>query len=156
MHQLLSDEERARLAVMSSIVRFKKGENYLREGDPPTQFSTSTRELSQHREASARKVDTKFDRDQTIVNAVSGAFDRLMLALAVHERSSSSMRGTFHFNTRVGLPGSCLSNDTAVADCSDCSSSRTCAAQALRGHGTGGFVLDLGAGAPRARRHSLC
>ena len=38
MHQLLSDEERARLAVMSSIVRFKKGENYLREGDPPTQF----------------------------------------------------------------------------------------------------------------------
>ena len=38
MHQLLTDEERARLAVMSSIVRFKKGENYLREGDPPTQF----------------------------------------------------------------------------------------------------------------------
>jgi CRP/FNR family transcriptional regulator len=32
-HQLLSDDERARLAVMASIVRFKKGEIIYREGD---------------------------------------------------------------------------------------------------------------------------
>jgi CRP/FNR family transcriptional regulator len=34
MHQLLTDDERARIAVMSSIVRFKKGEIIYREGDP--------------------------------------------------------------------------------------------------------------------------
>jgi CRP/FNR family transcriptional regulator len=33
MHQLLTDDERARLAVMASIVRFKKGEIIYREGD---------------------------------------------------------------------------------------------------------------------------
>jgi CRP-like cAMP-binding protein len=32
MHQLLSDEERARLAVLASIVRFKKGEKIYSEG----------------------------------------------------------------------------------------------------------------------------
>ena len=32
MHQLLSDEERARLAVIASIVRFKKGAEIYREG----------------------------------------------------------------------------------------------------------------------------
>jgi CRP-like cAMP-binding protein len=34
MHQLLTDDERARLVVVSSIVRFKKGEIIYREGDP--------------------------------------------------------------------------------------------------------------------------
>jgi len=34
MHQLLTDDERARLAVMASIVRFKKGETIYRQGDP--------------------------------------------------------------------------------------------------------------------------
>lgn len=34
MHQLLTDDERGRLAVMSSIVRFKKGEVIYQEGDP--------------------------------------------------------------------------------------------------------------------------
>jgi CRP-like cAMP-binding protein len=34
MHQLLSDEERARLAVIASIVRFKKGAEIYREGEP--------------------------------------------------------------------------------------------------------------------------
>jgi len=34
MHHLLTDDERARLAVMASIVRFKKGEVIYREGDP--------------------------------------------------------------------------------------------------------------------------
>jgi CRP/FNR family transcriptional regulator len=34
MHQLLSDDERARLAVISLIVRFKKGEVIYRQGDP--------------------------------------------------------------------------------------------------------------------------
>ncbi len=34
MRQLLTDDERARLAVMSSIVRFKKGEMIYREGNP--------------------------------------------------------------------------------------------------------------------------
>ena len=34
MHQLLSDEERARLALIASIVRFKKGAEIYREGDP--------------------------------------------------------------------------------------------------------------------------
>jgi len=33
MHHLLTDDERARLAVMASIVRFKKGEVIYREGD---------------------------------------------------------------------------------------------------------------------------
>ena len=33
MHQLLTDDERARLAVLASIVRFKKGEVIYREGD---------------------------------------------------------------------------------------------------------------------------
>jgi CRP/FNR family transcriptional regulator len=33
MHQLLTDDERARLAVMSSIVRFKKGEIIYQEGE---------------------------------------------------------------------------------------------------------------------------
>jgi CRP/FNR family transcriptional regulator len=32
-HQLLSDGERARLAVISSVVRFKKGAEIYREGD---------------------------------------------------------------------------------------------------------------------------
>src|SRR5664279_6622082 len=32
MRQLLSEEERARLAVLASIVRFKKGEEIYREG----------------------------------------------------------------------------------------------------------------------------
>jgi CRP/FNR family transcriptional regulator len=34
VHQLLSDEERARLAVVASIVRFKKGAEIYREGEP--------------------------------------------------------------------------------------------------------------------------
>jgi len=34
IHQLLSDDERARLVVMSSIVRFNKGEIIYREGEP--------------------------------------------------------------------------------------------------------------------------
>ena len=34
MHHLLTDDERVRLAVMASIVRFKKGEVIYREGDP--------------------------------------------------------------------------------------------------------------------------
>jgi CRP-like cAMP-binding protein len=34
MRQLLSDDERARLAVISSIARFKKGEIIYQEGDP--------------------------------------------------------------------------------------------------------------------------
>jgi CRP/FNR family transcriptional regulator len=34
MHRLLSDEERSRLAVIASIVRFKKGDEIYREGDP--------------------------------------------------------------------------------------------------------------------------
>jgi len=34
MRQLLTDDERAQLAVMSSIVRFKKGETIYLEGDP--------------------------------------------------------------------------------------------------------------------------
>lgn len=34
MSQLLTDDERARVAVMSSIARFKKGEIIYREGDP--------------------------------------------------------------------------------------------------------------------------
>src|SRR5262249_2927951 len=33
MHQLLTDGERARLAVLASIVRFQKGEGIYREGD---------------------------------------------------------------------------------------------------------------------------
>jgi CRP/FNR family transcriptional regulator len=33
MHQLLTDDERARLAVLASIVRFKKGDVIYREGD---------------------------------------------------------------------------------------------------------------------------
>lgn len=33
MHQLLTDDERARLAVLASIVRFKKGEVIYQEGD---------------------------------------------------------------------------------------------------------------------------
>lgn len=33
MHQLLTDDERARLAVMSTIVRFRKGEIIYQEGD---------------------------------------------------------------------------------------------------------------------------
>ena len=34
VHQLLSDEERARLSVIASIVRFKKGAEIYREGEP--------------------------------------------------------------------------------------------------------------------------
>lgn len=34
MHQLLSDDERARLAALATVVRFKKGEVIYREGDP--------------------------------------------------------------------------------------------------------------------------
>jgi CRP-like cAMP-binding protein len=34
MRQLLTDDQRARLAVMSSVVRFKKGEIIYQEGDP--------------------------------------------------------------------------------------------------------------------------
>jgi CRP-like cAMP-binding protein len=34
MHQLLSDEERARLAVIASVVRFRKGAEIYRCGDP--------------------------------------------------------------------------------------------------------------------------
>jgi CRP-like cAMP-binding protein len=34
MHQLLSDKERSRLAVIASIVRFKKGDEIYREDDP--------------------------------------------------------------------------------------------------------------------------
>jgi CRP-like cAMP-binding protein len=34
VHQLLSDEERARLAVIASIMRFKKGAEIYREGEP--------------------------------------------------------------------------------------------------------------------------
>jgi CRP-like cAMP-binding protein len=33
MHQLLSDDERARLAVIATVVRFKKGDAIYREGD---------------------------------------------------------------------------------------------------------------------------
>jgi CRP-like cAMP-binding protein len=35
-HQLLSDEQRARLAALASIVRFKKGEQVYAEGEPTT------------------------------------------------------------------------------------------------------------------------
>ena len=34
MHQLLNDDERARLAVITTVVRFKKGVEIYREGDP--------------------------------------------------------------------------------------------------------------------------
>lgn len=34
MHQLLTDEERAQLATIASVVRFKKGEEIYRGGDP--------------------------------------------------------------------------------------------------------------------------
>ena len=52
MHQLLSDEERARLAVMSSIVRFKKGEIIYREGDPAEAvFNINTGVVTAYKEA---------------------------------------------------------------------------------------------------------
>ena len=52
MHQLLSDEERARLAVMSSIVRFKKGEVIYREGDPAEAvFNINTGVVTAYKEA---------------------------------------------------------------------------------------------------------
>jgi len=52
MHQLLSDEERARLAVMSSIVRFKKGEIIYREGDlAEAVFNINTGVVTAYKEA---------------------------------------------------------------------------------------------------------
>jgi CRP/FNR family transcriptional regulator, anaerobic regulatory protein len=52
MHQLLSDEERARLAVMSSVVRFKKGEIIYREGDPAAAvFNINTGVVTAYKEA---------------------------------------------------------------------------------------------------------
>ena len=52
MHQLLSDEERARLAVMSSVVRFKKGEIIYREGDPAVAvFNINTGVVTAYKEA---------------------------------------------------------------------------------------------------------
>jgi CRP/FNR family transcriptional regulator, anaerobic regulatory protein len=52
MHQLLSDEERARLAVMSSIVRFKKGAIIYREGDPAEAvFNINTGVVTAYKEA---------------------------------------------------------------------------------------------------------
>jgi len=52
MHQLLTDEERARLAVMSSIVRFKKGEVIYQEGDPADAvFNINTGVVTAYRKA---------------------------------------------------------------------------------------------------------
>ena len=39
-HQLLSDDERARLATIASIVRFKKESRYILTVNPERQFST--------------------------------------------------------------------------------------------------------------------
>lgn len=57
MRQLLTDDERARLAVMASIVRFKKGEVIYREGHPAdavfnliSGVVTAYREAPDHRE----------------------------------------------------------------------------------------------------------
>ena len=52
---------------------------------------------------SIRKSASKFDRDQTIINAVTGAFDRRVLALAARTIIELNARNAY-FNTRVGLP----------------------------------------------------
>jgi CRP/FNR family transcriptional regulator len=52
MHQLLTDDERARLMVMSSIVRFKKRESIYREGDPAEAiFNINTGVVAAYKEA---------------------------------------------------------------------------------------------------------
>ena len=52
MRQLLTDDERARLAVMSSIVRFKKGEIIYQEGDPADAiFNLNTGVVTAYRKA---------------------------------------------------------------------------------------------------------
>ena len=53
MHQLLTDEERAQLAVMASIVRFKKGEVIYRQDDPADAvFNIISGVVSAHQESS--------------------------------------------------------------------------------------------------------
>src|SRR6516164_8888023 len=52
MHQLLTDDQRAQLAVMSSIVRFKKREIIHREGDPAEAvFNINTGVVAAYKEA---------------------------------------------------------------------------------------------------------
>src|SRR3974390_3261437 len=52
MHQLLTNDERAQLAVMSSIVRFKKREIIYREGDPAEAvFAINTGVVAAYKEA---------------------------------------------------------------------------------------------------------
>src|SRR3974390_3253711 len=52
MHQLLTDDQRAQLAVMSSIVRFKKREIVYREGDPAESvFAINTGVVAAYKEA---------------------------------------------------------------------------------------------------------
>ena len=52
MRQLLTDDERARLAVMSSIVRFKKGEIIYQEGDRANAvFNLNTGVVTAYRKA---------------------------------------------------------------------------------------------------------
>ena len=52
MRQLLTDDERARLAVMSSVVRFKKGEIIYQEGDPADAvFNLNTGVVAAYRKA---------------------------------------------------------------------------------------------------------
>lgn len=52
MGQLLTDDERARLAVMSSIIRFKKGEIIYQEGDPANAvFNLNTGVVTAYRKA---------------------------------------------------------------------------------------------------------
>jgi hypothetical protein len=49
MHQLVSDDERALLAIIATVVRFKKGEEIYREGD-------RAEAVFNMRQAEARKV----------------------------------------------------------------------------------------------------
>jgi CRP-like cAMP-binding protein len=52
MRQLLTDDERARLAVIASIVRFKKGEVIYRQGEPAdAAFNINTGVVAAYREA---------------------------------------------------------------------------------------------------------
>ena len=52
IHQLLTDDERAQLVVMSSIVRFKKREIIYREGDPAEAvFNINTGVVAAYKEA---------------------------------------------------------------------------------------------------------
>src|SRR3974390_3796157 len=52
MHQRLTDDQRAQLAVISSIVRFKKREIIYREGDPAESvFAINTGVVAAYKEA---------------------------------------------------------------------------------------------------------